>query len=107
MPANAPYDVVVASGHVDPLGNTYRSTTTAPGATVEKRIRTNFASFNGFKRLAPKSFTYINGTHLDYIFTTPMRVSEWETVVNIDAEGNFIGVIPSDHNMLRATVYLP
>lgn len=106
VPSNGPYDVVVAAGLVDPLGNTYRSTYTAPGATVEARVRTNFATYNGFKRLAPKS-AYINGTHLDYIFTSPMRVSEWENVVDIDDSGNFLGVIPSDHNLLQARVHLP
>ena len=36
-----------------------------------------------------------------------MRVSAWETVVNVDADNKFIGVIPSDHNLLKATVWLP
>lgn len=106
-PANGPYDVAVKAGYVDPLGNTYRSKVAAPTATVEKRIRTEYASGNGFRRLASKS-TVINGTYLDYILTTPrMRVAEWETVVKVDALDNFVGVIPSDHNMIRATVYLP
>ncbi len=106
LPANTPYDLILEAGYVDPLGNYYRSTTATRGATVENRVRTNFSSFNAFVRQA-KSFTYVNGTYLDYLFTTPMRVLEWETVVEIDSSGRFIGVIPSDHNMLRATVVLP
>lgn len=106
-PSNGPYDVLRNAGYVDPLGNTYNSTTTAPGATVERRIRTSLNSFNGFARVAPVRPTWINGTYLDYIFTTPMRVSEWETVAQLDASGRFVGVIPSDHNLIRATVWLP
>jgi endonuclease/exonuclease/phosphatase family metal-dependent hydrolase len=106
-PANGPYDAMVAAGFIDPLGNTYKSTTKAPGATVTKRIRTNFASFNGFNAKAPVSKN-VNGNYMDYIWTTPgIRVAEWETVMNIDSAGKYIGIIPSDHNMIRATVFLP
>lgn len=107
VPANGPYDVAVANGYVDPLGNTYRSKVPAATATVETRINTDFSSGNGFRRKAPRS-SVVNGTYLDYILTYPsMRVTEWETVVNVDSDGNFRGVIPSDHNMIRATAYLP
>lgn len=104
-PSNAPYDIFVASGLVDPLGNTYRSSTPVR-ATVEKRIGTSFNSYNNFERYARRSGN-INGTYTDYILTTPMRVSEWETAAKVDSSNNFIGVIPSDHNLLRATVWLP
>lgn len=103
---NRPYDMMIDAGYADPLGNTYQSRYSAPGAIVEKRIATNFSSSNGFERMARKA-PYINGTYLDYIFVSPMRVSEWETVVDVDSEGRFIGTIPSDHNMIRATVWLP
>jgi endonuclease/exonuclease/phosphatase family metal-dependent hydrolase len=107
LPSNGPYDVMRGAGWVDPIGNTYRSTKTTSGATVQNRIRTNFSSFNGFKAVAP-SFSYINGTYLDYIWTTPgVEVPEWETVVNVDADNNFVGIIPSDHNLIRATTVLP
>lgn len=104
-PSNAPYDVFVKAGLVDPLGNAYRSTT-AVNPTVEKRINTNYNSFNAWERFARRSGN-VNGTYTDYIFTSPMRVSEWETVVKVDANNNFVGVIPSDHNLIRATVWLP
>jgi hypothetical protein len=48
-----------------------------------------------------------NGSNLDYIFTTPMRTLEWETVLNLDSSGKLAGTIPSDHNMIRAKVLLP
>jgi hypothetical protein len=48
-----------------------------------------------------------NGSNLDYIFTTPMRTTSWETVLDLDSDGKLKGVIPSDHNMLVAKVLLP
>lgn len=107
-PSNAPYDHLVAAGYVDPLGNTYRSTVPASTATVENRIKTNCSSFNGYA-LRPPCSTNANGTYIDYLFTSPgVRFAEWETVVDVDpATGLFAGIIPSDHNMLRGTVYLP
>lgn len=106
-PSNAVYDTMTAAGLTDPLGNGHRSTKTAPGATVEKRINTHFYSFNGYRRAAPQRADWVNGSYIDYIFTTRMRVSEYENVVNVNASGNFVGTIPSDHNLQRATVYLP
>ncbi len=103
---NKPYNAMVSAGYLDPLGNTYKSRHTAPGAFVETRINTNYSSTNGYERKARK-LPYINGTYLDYIFVTKMRVAEWETVVKVDRNGRYIGTIPSDHNMVRATVYLP
>jgi hypothetical protein len=44
---------------------------------------------------------------VDYIFVSPMEVKQWEVVARLDKSGRFIGTIPSDHNMLRATVVLP
>lgn len=106
-PSNAPYDVMLGAGLVDPLGNTYKADLPSGQATVENRIRTNFDSYNGFLTQAKARNDFGNGTYLDYIFTSKMRVGEWETVVHVDANRNFIGVIPSDHNMIRATVGLP
>ncbi|QQQ61659.1 fibronectin type III domain-containing protein [Paenarthrobacter ureafaciens] len=106
-PSNAPYDVLTKAGYIDPLGNTYRNDFPSSGATAEKTIRANFESFNGFNRKAPARNNYGNGTYMDYIFTSSMRVAEWENVVKIDTSGNFVGTIPADHNMVRADVQLP
>ncbi|MFZ1411174.1 MAG: fibronectin type III domain-containing protein [Micropruina sp.] len=105
VPSNGPYELATSNGFVDPLGNTYRSST-APTATVEKRINTHYNTWNAFQRQPPASRN-INGTHVDYLLTTPMRVSQWETVVKVDASGQAVGVIPSDHHLIKATVYLP
>ncbi|WP_277523400.1 endonuclease/exonuclease/phosphatase family protein [Arthrobacter sp. ES3-54] len=106
-PANAPYDILTAAGYIDPLGNTYKNDLPSSKATAEKTIRANFESFNGFSRKAPARNTYGNGTYMDYIFTSSMRTAVWENVVNIDSNGNYVGTIPSDHNMIRADVQLP
>lgn len=105
-PTNAPYEVLTKGGLIDPLGNVKGSSTPVK-PTVETRINTNYYSFNGWARTARRTTTQINGVYVDYILTSPMRVSAWETVVNVDADNKFIGVIPSDHNLLKATVWLP
>jgi endonuclease/exonuclease/phosphatase family metal-dependent hydrolase len=106
-PGNSPYDVYHDAGFVDPLFGSVGPRNTTVKAPVERRINTWLNSFNGWDRHARGVRGGTNGNYLDYILTTPMRVSEWETVANLDSNGNFIGRIPSDHNMIRATVWLP
>jgi endonuclease/exonuclease/phosphatase family metal-dependent hydrolase len=107
-PSNGPYDVYVKAGFVDPLGGAYRTTTTAPHATVEHRVHTWLNSSNpNWERTAPGHRTWTNGSYIDYILTTKMRVSEWETVARLSTKGKIVGTIPSDHQMVRATVWLP
>lgn len=113
-PSNIPYEVLLAGGLVDPLGMALDTQFTQPGATVERRINTSFSSYNGYDLVAPR-LRYLNGTYLDYILTTPMRMTEYENVVSVNpATGVFTPVlggvnvpIPADHNMQRATVHLP
>ncbi|MGC4153913.1 MAG: fibronectin type III domain-containing protein [Propionicimonas sp.] len=106
-PANVPYDMMVRAGYVDPLGNSYRSMKEAPGAIVQKRINTVYSSINKWERAAPANPDWVNGTYIDYIWTSAgIEVPEWETVVKIDKSGKLVGRIPSDHNMLRATTVL-
>jgi endonuclease/exonuclease/phosphatase family metal-dependent hydrolase len=104
---NLPYDVFTAAGYIDPLGNTYGESWPSGAATAEKKIRANYDSFNHLSRTVTPRFNYGNGSYLDYIFTSKMRVGEWETVLNLDASNKVVGIIPSDHNMLRANVQLP
>ena len=106
-PANAPYDEVVSHGFVDPLGHTYKSPKISSKATAEKRVRAHYNSHNNFIRTVPHFTTNENGSNMDYIFTTSMRTLEWETVLDLDSNGKLEGTIPSDHNMIRATVLLP
>jgi len=104
-PENAPYKVITAAGYIDPLDNIddWRG---GPRGIAEKRIDAKLFTINLFKRKAMQG-NYATGVMVDQIFVTPMRVSEWQTVAKVDASGRFIGTIPSDHNMIRATVYLP
>lgn len=106
VPTNGPYDIMRAAGFIDPLGNGYRSITGTSGATVEKRINTQYSSYNDFETNARRT-NGPNGSNPDYIFTSKMRVTEWETVLDVNAAGRFTGTPPSDHNLIRATVLLP
>ncbi|MGC3953764.1 MAG: fibronectin type III domain-containing protein [Propionicimonas sp.] len=105
-PTNAPYDVLTKAGLIDPLGNV-KGVSAPVKPTVETRINTNYYSFNGWARTARRTTSQVNGVYVDYILTSPMRVQEWETVVNVDANNRFVGIIPSDHNLIKATVWLP
>jgi endonuclease/exonuclease/phosphatase family metal-dependent hydrolase len=105
-PSNAPYDVYMKAGFVDPLGGAANSTRAVDPA-ADRRISTWLNSFNGFVRHAKGNRSWDNGSYIDYMLTTPMRVAEWETVARLDSNDDYVGIIPSDHNMVRMTVYLP
>lgn len=97
--SNRVYTTIVGGGYRDPLA-------TASGRLghAEKTIRVNVKTVNRYRRVAPRDgFAAL----VDHIFVTPMRVKEWEVVARLDSRGRFIGTIPSDHNMVRATVELP
>ncbi len=105
QPDNGPRAAMLAGGLVDPLGNPDH-TYAVESATVDHRIHTNVNSFNNYEQTA-RHTDHVNGSYLDYIFTSPgVEVPEWETVVNVDADYNFVGIIPSDHNLIRATTVL-
>jgi endonuclease/exonuclease/phosphatase family metal-dependent hydrolase len=106
-PTNAPYDEVIARGFVDPLGHTAKSPEVSSASTAEVRIRANYNSHNNFLRTVSRFADWQNGSNLDYIFTTPMRVLGWETVIDLDANNRIVGVIPSDHNMIGIKAVLP
>jgi len=113
---NLPYPVLTTQ-LVDPLGGTsYNAPATAPAGT---RINIAFNSVNKYDRVArrytpsgegydaAKNSAY-NGAYNDYILVSPsIRIAEFEQVVDVDAYGRFVGVIPSDHNLIRATLWLP
>ena len=107
-PSNAPYDVFTGFGLVDPLGNDYQQEFPSMAATAETRVNTYLNSWNGLETV-PRAAAdrAANGTYIDYILTSKMRVSRWETVANLDSAGNYTGIFPSDHNMVVATVGLP
>lgn len=109
-PYNEPYDIFVKNGYIDPIGGTAKSTLASGYATAEKMINAKYGTYNGFnpqlKQPSSTSSRYL-GSHIDYIFTSKMRVSQWEMALNIDSKGLIQGTVPSDHNMLIATAELP
>lgn len=109
-PANTPYDAFVKAGYVDPIGGTWRTSLASGYATAEKMKNAQYYSYNNFDaNLDKTSVTGARalGSHIDYIFTSKMRVTEWEQVLNINSSGVLQGTIPSDHNMIMAKVALP
>ncbi len=106
-PTNAPYDEVIARGLSDPLGHTPQSPAVSEQGTAETRIRANYNSHNNFLRKVAKFADWENGSNLDYILTTPMRILLWETVLDVDDQDRIVGVIPSDHNMVLVKAVLP
>ena len=106
--ANPVYNVLTDSGVVvDPLGNT-RKQKSAKKATAEKLINVKYDTLNDFKAKPTSRKGYALGAHLDYILTSKsIRVLEYKVVLNLKKNGKFSGVIPSDHNMVRASILLP
>ena len=48
------------------------------------------------------------GRQIDYLFASDeLPVRTWEQVLDVDAQDTWLGTIPSDHHLLRATVTLP
>ncbi len=105
-PSNYVYDVLSAAGYREPLGNTNNSWTPGRTATAEHRVNLDYNTYNNFDTYARRS-KYENGSDIDYIWHSPkIRVAVSAVAVNVDTAGRFVGVIPSDHNMLTATMHL-
>ncbi|MGC3994463.1 MAG: hypothetical protein QM779_10210 [Propionicimonas sp.] len=108
---NKSYDAFIANGFVDPLGNSYKAKTIPASAelTASTAVNEEYFTLNKFNK-APTTYEgrgYKLGAHLDYILTKgDVETTAWKEVINLDSSGDFAGVIPSDHNMVRATVTL-
>lgn len=106
QPSNTIYDVMRAAGYRDPLGNTNNSWAVDGSATAEHRVDLEYNTFNGFDARA-RVAKYSNGFDIDYIWhNAAVRVAVSQVVVELDTAGNFVGTIPSDHNMLVAVIHL-
>jgi len=106
-PSNVIYDVLSAAGYSEPMGNPDGSWAISNTATAEHRIDLEYNTVNAFERLARRS-KYPNGYDVDYIWhSSKVRVAVSQVVVNLDTQRKFVGTIPSDHNMLIATIHLP
>ncbi len=102
-----------AAGFGDTLGQLRCSTRpTVSGARAQHVVNGNFNSVNGF---VPRLNHYSNGTigqDVDYIFASNnLRVSDWAMVLDEAKTGSdeytLQGVIPSDHNLIKAVITLP
>jgi len=100
-----------SAGFRDVLNQEY--TVNPPRNPPAEKLRNAWInSFNDFRRdIRPYSYYTARskvGNGIDWIFTTSMRVTEYKVVIDFDPSTLKIeGVIPSDHNMIRATVVLP
>jgi endonuclease/exonuclease/phosphatase family metal-dependent hydrolase len=83
------------------------------GVRAKRRINTWVSSNNHSSRNV-RSYGYARartkiGNSIDYIFASnSLRVKEYKVVLNFDPRTLRVrGTLPSDHNMLRATITLP
>jgi endonuclease/exonuclease/phosphatase family metal-dependent hydrolase len=69
---------------------------------AQARSGTKYDTANNFQRKPPAHHKYIDG-----IFLPPgVAATTWTQIVHV-SHGKFVGVIPSDHNPVVATVILP
>ncbi|MDR7087484.1 endonuclease/exonuclease/phosphatase family metal-dependent hydrolase [Aeromicrobium panaciterrae] len=107
QPYNGQYKVFVGAGYIDPLDNAKASWAAGDNALAETMINAQYNSANHFY-LTPPRTKFDVGTHIDYMYVSPgIRVETWRQVLSLDEAGNFVGTIPSDHNMMEMRVHLP
>jgi endonuclease/exonuclease/phosphatase family metal-dependent hydrolase len=100
------------AGIGDVLNQQYR-VNPSRGVRAERRINAWVNSSNRSSRnVADFSYPHNHaktGNSIDYVFASNrLRVKEFKVVLNFDPRTLRVrGVLPSDHNMLRATVVLP
>lgn len=97
-----------AAGYGDVLGQTYASSLSHPRAAVLDRAWVN--SYNDYRRDA-RSYSYEDaqtriGNNIDWIFATnSLPVKAWVTAAPINRTTfQLVGVIPSDHFLIQATL---
>ena len=101
---SAGYGDVLNQEQMDPTVDVPRAETTYRGWVN---------SFNKWKRdirdYAYEDARYKTGNGIDWVFAhNNVRVKAWEVVVDLDPSTLFLrGTIPSDHNLVRATLVLP
>ncbi|PFG17833.1 endonuclease/exonuclease/phosphatase family metal-dependent hydrolase [Propionicimonas paludicola] len=106
-PDNPVYDVMSGAGLREPLGNPTGSWAISSAATTEHRIDLDYNSYNDYLPYAKRS-KYPNAHDIDYIWHSPkVRIAMTQMVVQVDASRKWVGVLPSDHNLLTAWVHLP
>lgn len=108
---NKAYDAFMGAGFTDPLDNYYKAKKPGPDAYADAMVNEEFFTLNNFAK-GPKDYVsrgYQIGAHLDYILIKSAKqadVTQWKQVLRLDSDDNYAGVIPSDHNMVVASVAL-
>ena len=99
-------------GFGDVVNQTYRTNPVA-APRAESTVNGWLNSFNRYSRDA-STWSYSTkrtraGNNIDWIFATnSLRVKQWEVVADVDPVTLQVrGVLPSDHNLVRATLVLP
>lgn len=101
---NGAYQTLRAGGLIDPLGNADDTWFSSEPATAEHQIDVEYNSFNALERRARRT-AYNVGTSVDQILVSDdVRVAIRQTVVSLDRDRKFVGTIPSDHNLIAATM---
>ncbi len=97
------YNTFVGAGYVDTFANPPKSRYPA-ASHAEHLVNTDYNSANQYIRRAVRA-KFVNGFDIDYVWTSKKtRVEVAKVSVSLDRSGNFTGVIPSDHNMVTATI---
>ncbi|MBW8752449.1 MAG: hypothetical protein JF565_13645, partial [Propionibacteriales bacterium] len=92
-------------GEHDPAPADFKVADTRP---TTPPLNANCMSHNAFIAAQRCVDPTLVGQQIDYLFgTNSLVVKNWEQVLDIDDAGNWIGTIPSDHNLIRATITLP
>ncbi len=103
---NIAHETFIDGGFADPLVNSYKY----KGLSLAKANENEqYSSLNYFAK-SPQLVdgTYPIGSYIDYIMTRGGNVTyeKWETVLDLNAAGDFDGVIPSDHNLITLDLTL-
>jgi endonuclease/exonuclease/phosphatase family metal-dependent hydrolase len=102
---NGAYQTLRAGGLIDPLGNADDTWFSSDPGIAEHRIDVEYNAFNALERRARRT-AYEVGTSVDQILvSSDLRVAQRQTVVSLDRDRKFVGTIPSDHNMITATIH--
>lgn len=106
-PNNGPYNVFTKGGMIDPLDNAKAAWNTGANAIAETMVDVEYNSANAFERKARRT-KFAIGTNVDYVLVSSgVRVAQYRNVVDVDSDGNYVGLIPSDHNQVKAIIHLP
>jgi hypothetical protein len=97
------------AGYPDTLGQAGRGNYYVSSSRAQHVTKGNINSVNKFSRyLGWYPNTDILGQSVDYVFaSTALVVKQWALIADDGGDYVLDGTIPSDHNMIRATITIP